>query len=92
MQRALRGAGSPPWRLEQLILLLDQETPPQPLLDRAAESFGPLTEAVGECVVKPATIVLTGVYSVAVSAVTAVLGLCIGGWDARAEVAHDKRQ
>ena len=81
MQRSLRAAaswsgGGAPWRLDSVITPLENDAPPQPLLDGAREAFGPLTEVVGDCVVKPATWALAAGYSAVASVVGVMWGMC----------------
>ena len=86
MQRALRQCGAAPWRLETLIAHLEKETAPQPLLDAARDSFGPIGDVVGDCVVRPAAWAISASFSLLWGGVHAVIGLCFspqdgaGGW------------
>jgi len=97
MQRALRLSTSPPWRLEALIGRMDNEqTAGAPLLESFGESFGPLSDVVGTCVVQPTAWALTIGYSAIAGAYNAVIGLCFSAGPSSPESggsrSHDKRQ
>lgn len=96
-QRALKLAGSGPWRLETLVgHLEDDAAGGQPLLDAARDGFGTLTDVAHDCVVVPTTWAFTAAYALGARAVDAVIGLCFGGVPpdspAAYHAAHDKRQ
>ena len=68
------------------------------LLDAARDSFGPITDVVGECVVRPAAWAISASFSLLWGGVHAVIGLCfsspdgVGGWGLDERAVHDKRQ
>ena len=94
LQRAVRLMGGAPWRLERLIGYLEDETPPQPLLE-AASSF---SDVAVDCVVRPAAWAVSTAFTLGKGVVETVLGMCFGSaWgapadDAASNALHDKRQ
>jgi len=76
MQRALRLTGRAPWKLEMVISHLESDAQTQPLLEGAREAFGPITEVMSDCLVKPAGWALSYGYEAVASALGLVWGMC----------------